>query len=243
MVPEWPKDFARFRGDLYKVAIVAGSMSEKRHILQERADVFVTNFETAVSLEEELTALLRSRPGRTVLAIDESFFIKSLDARRTRAIRRLREWCGRAYVLCGTPAPNAPQDLVQQFNLVDFGLAFDRVDLPVERAEAAPIVQSVIDTRGLYVRHLKTDVLPDLPQKRFQRVYVPLEPQQKRIYAGVLNDLVVDVEVISDQEFKRQFSNFLARRSALLQVCSKPGGRGKGLFRNACKASCTGHRP
>lgn len=109
------------------------------------------------------------------------------------------------------------------------------MDLPVERAEAAPIVQSVIDTRGLYVRHLKTDVLPDLPQKRFQRVYVPLEPQQKRIYAGVLNDLVVDVEVISDQEFKRQFSNFLARRSALLQVCSNPAAVERGYSETPAK--------
>lgn len=222
MVPEWPKDFARFRSDLYRVEVLSGSTKEKRAALQRGAEVLVTNFETAVNLEAELTAMLRASPGRTVIAVDESFFIKSLDAKRTRAIRRLREWCGRAFVLCGTPAPNAPQDLIGQFNLVDFGLAFDGVDVPPDRAEAAPVVQSVIDTRGLYVRHLKADVLPDLPAKRFQRVFVPMAPKQAAIYEGLLAEMVSETEAATDQEFKRRYTSFLARRSALLQVCSNP---------------------
>ncbi|MER9368397.1 DEAD/DEAH box helicase [Mesorhizobium sp. M0518] len=222
MVPEWPKDFGRFRPDLYRIAVVSGSAREKRRVLQDDPEVLVTNFETAVSMEGELSALLRSRPGRTVLAVDESFFIKSMDARRTRAIRRLREWCGRAYVLCGTPAPNAPQDLVQQFSLVDFGLAFEGVEVPTDRAEAAPVVQSVIDKRGLYTRHLKAEVLPDLPAKSFQRIFVPLARQQRRLYEHTLNELVSDIEQTDEKEFGRRYANFLARRSALLQLCSNP---------------------
>lgn len=222
MVPEWPKDFARFRPDLYRVAVVSGSVREKQRVLQDNPEVLVTNFETAVSMEEEFSALLRSRPGRTVLAVDESFFIKSMDARRTRAIRRLREWCGRAYVLCGTPAPNSPQDLVQQFSLVDFGLAFEGVEVPTDRTEAAPVVQSVIDERGLYTRHLKAQVLPDLPAKSFQRIFVPLAPQQRRLYEETLNQLVSDVENTDERGFGRKYVNFLARRSALLQLCSHP---------------------
>jgi SNF2 family DNA or RNA helicase len=223
MVGEWPKDLNRFRGDLYRVATIAGSPKEKSIAINSGADVLVTNFETAVSMEAQLKSLLRSRPGRCVLAIDESFFIKSLDAKRTRALRRLREWCGRSYVLCGTPAPNSPADLVQQFSLVDFGLAFEGIELPVDRSEAAPIVQEVLDKRGLFIRHLKADVM-ELPQKRFQRVYIPLEPEQQRLYDGALENLIVDLEAASDEEFKRRFANFLARRAALLQICSNPRG-------------------
>jgi SNF2 family DNA or RNA helicase len=224
MVPEWPADFRRFREDLYRTAIISGSRKEKRDALMRGADVLVTNFETAVSLESELRALLRPLQGRAVLAVDESFFIKSLDAQRTRALRRLREWCGRAFVLCGTPAPNSPHDLVQQFSLVDYGHAFARVDIPKERALALPVVQAAIEARGLYVRHLKAQVLPDLPQKRFQRVYVPLEPQQRRAYEGALRDLILDLEAISDKDFQKRIPNFLARRAALLQICSNPSG-------------------
>lgn len=222
MVPEWGNDFARFRNDIYRVSVVAGSGREKRRALSSGADVFITNFETAVAMEADLRALLRGRCGRFVLAIDESFFIKSLDAKRTRALRRLREWCDRAFVLCGTPAPNAPQDLIQQFNLVDFGLAFDGREVPEDRVAAAPVVQGIMEERGLFVRHLKAAVLPELPEKRFQRIYVPMESTQRRIYEGALKSLVLDLEAATDHEFKRRLTSFFARRAALLQICSNP---------------------
>ena len=64
------------------------------------------------------------------LIVDESFFIKNLNARRTLAIKRIREWFGRAFVLCGTPAPNSPHDIVEQINIVDFGICFSGVEIP-----------------------------------------------------------------------------------------------------------------
>lgn len=222
MIGEWPKDLGRFRGDIYRTVVLTGTSWEKRRLLAEGADIFITNFETAVAMEPELRALMRARSGRTVLAIDESFFIKSLDAKRTRALRRLREWAGRAYVLCGTPAPNSPADLVQQFNLVDFGYCFSGVEVPKERDLAAQVVQSAIEERGLFLRHLKTDVLPDLPVKRFQRVIVPMAEEQARLYRATLDGLVTDAEAVDETGFIKQRMSFLARRSALLQICSNP---------------------
>lgn len=222
MVPEWPRDFARFRGGLYRVETVAGSAKEKRRALAAGAEILVTNYETAVAFEGEITALVRATPGRTVLAIDESFFVKSLDAQRTRALRRIREWCGRAFVLCGTPAPNSAHDLVQQFSMVDFGACFGGVDVPEDRTAAAPVVQAAVDERGLFLRHLKADVLPDLPGKAFQKVFVPMEDGQQRAYEAALQNLIVDLQSTSDTEFARRLPNFLARRAALLQICSNP---------------------
>jgi SNF2 family DNA or RNA helicase len=222
MVGEWPKDIARFRGDLYKPTLLTGSTKQKRSVLTCGADIFITNFETTVSMEAELKSLMRARPGRTVLVVDESFFIKSIDAKRTRALRRLREWAGKTYVLCGTPAPNAASDLVQQVSLVDFGLAFSGVELPQDREAAIPIVQRAIEQRALFTRHLKADVLPHLPAKRFQRVFVPMEAEQKRIYQRTLGDLVSELEGLDEVSFAQKVASFLARRSALLQICSSP---------------------
>lgn len=222
MVPEWPQDFLRFKGNLYKVEVMTGTRKQKRVAIGSGADVLVTNFETAASMEEELRALLRSYQGRAMLVVDESFYIKNLDTKRTQALRRLREWCGRAFVLCGTPAPNAPQDLIQQFNIVDFGITFDGVNIPDDRAESLPIVQQAIEKRGLFIRHLKTDVLPDLPVKSFNRVFVSLQPEQKRVYAAALKNLILDLRSTDDETFQRQLTSFLARRSALIQICSNP---------------------
>jgi len=222
MVPEWPKDFERFRPGLHKVVVASGGRPMKTAALRSRADVIVTNFETAVTMEAELRALLRTYDGRAVLAVDESFYIKNLDARRTRSVRRLREWCSRAFVLCGTPAPNSPHDLVEQFNLTDFGLTFAGIDIPKDRTEAVPVVRAAIETGGAYVRHLKRNVLPDLPTKSFKRCLVQLEPVQRQVYASVLKNLILDLEATDSETFRRQLPNFLARRTALLQVCSSP---------------------
>ena len=222
MVPEWPRDFERFKGDLYKVVIVTGTPKEKRAALASGADIVVTNFETAVSMEDEIRSLLRRRQSRAMLVVDESFYAKNLEAKRTRSLRRLREWCGRAFVLCGTPAPNSPHDLVQQFNIVDFGLTFAGVAIPEDRQAARPVVQRAIADRGLFIRHLKADVLPHLPAKQFHRVLVPLQPDQHRLYQGALRDLILDLRATDDDTFQRELGSFLARRSALLQICSNP---------------------
>lgn len=224
MVPEWPKDFTTFKGDLYRVALLTGSRREKKHILASGPDVIVTNFETVISFESELRATLQRRRSRTMLVVDESFYAKNMDAKRTKAIRRLREWCDRAYVLCGTPAPNSPQDLVQQFNIVDFGITFSGVRIPKDRDASRPIVQKAIQERGLYVRHLKSSVLPDLPVKRFHRVFVALEPEQEILYRATLHDLIADLRATDETTFKRKITSFLARRMALLQICSNPKG-------------------
>ena len=222
MVPEWPKDFGRFRPGLYRVASVTGSSKEKRAALRSRADVYVTNFETVVAMEPNFESLMRSRPDRSVLVVDESFFIKSPEAERTRSLRRIREWCRWAFVLCGTPAPNAPGDLLEQFNLVDFGSAFAGFNLPDDRREAVSAVGRIVEDRGLYVRHLKSDVLPDLPERSFHRLFAAMSPRQARSYEALRDGLVGDLRAVSEAQFKRDYASYLARRSALLQLCSNP---------------------
>jgi SNF2 family DNA or RNA helicase len=222
MLAEWRHDFVRFRGDLYKVALASGSRTERRAALSSGADIVVTNFETTVSMEDELRALLRRYRGRAVMAVDESYFVKSLDARRTQSIRRLREHVGRAFALCGTPAPNAPHDLVQQFDVVDFGMTFSGARLPEDRAEALPVVRAILEERGLYMRHLKADVLPALPAKRFHRVLVPLQPEQRQLYEAALHDHIDALADSDEMSFRREIRSYLARRSTLLQLCSNP---------------------
>jgi SNF2 family DNA or RNA helicase len=229
MVAEWPNDFARFRGDLYQVETLTGSRRDRRRLLASEPDVLVANFEAAVTMEPELRALLRRHGDRGVLVVDESFHVKNRDARRTQALRRLREWCGRAYVLCGTPAPNSAHDLVEQFNLVDFGLTFGGSAIPKDRDEARPVVQQILRDRGVFTRHLKAEVLPELPSKAFHRILIPLGPQQKKLYDAALRDLILDLREADDVTFRREITSFLARRAALLQICSNPAAVAPGF--------------
>lgn len=222
MVPEWAEDFRRFRGDLYSLVVAAGGRREKLAALRAAPDLLITNFETAVTLENELTAHLRRLDRRGLLVVDESFFVKNRGARRTRALRRLREWCGRAFVLCGTPAPNAATDVIEQFNLADFGIAFSGVEIPEGPMVAQAVVNTTLKERGAYLRSLKRDVLPELPTKSFDVVRLELAPVQRGAYEAALVDLILDLRRSSDSDFARRLGSFMARRAALLQICSNP---------------------
>jgi SNF2 family DNA or RNA helicase len=220
MVAEWQVEFGRFTGDLYRVVVADGDRRSKARALSAGADVIVLNYEGLVTLEHEVVRLAQRT--RLTLAVDESFNVKNLDARRTAAAARVREWCSHAYVLCGTPAPNAAADVIAQFDLVDFGYTFAGLRLDKDPDGARSQVRQRLATRGRFVRNLKSQVLPDLPGREFQEVAVPLAPQQQAAYDAALRDLILDLESTDDQTFARQIQTFLERRAVLLRMCADP---------------------
>lgn len=219
MIAEWAVEFDRFTNGLYAVAVADGPRKGRVSAIRSGADVIVMSYETVVALADEVVRL--ARRGRVVLAVDESFNAKNPDARRTGALMRVREHCARAFVLCGTPAPNAGADLISQFNLVDLGLTFGGLHLPKDREAANVAVRSRLDERGFYLRSLKDRVLT-LPGREFVTVDVHLAGEQRRAYDAALADLVLDLREASDEEFAGNITNFLARRSMLIRICSDP---------------------
>jgi SNF2 family DNA or RNA helicase len=222
MVLEWLHDLKRFFDCKYQAAAIVGTEAEKRAVLDSGADLFVTNFETAVQLEIRLRQLFQGEKGRGLLIVDESFFVKNAEAQRARALRRLRSYAGRCLVLCGTPAPNSALDLVEQFNIADSGEAFSGVALPADPHDAYAVVADTIESRGIYIRRLKGAVLPNLPERTFSRVILQMPPNQRRLYEDVRSGLIDDISTTDDNYFKKNLISFMARRTALLQICSNP---------------------
>lgn len=223
MLPEWKKDFEKFLGKKYKIEVIAGDKEKKLNALIEPADVYITNYETAHSMESSLRSLLlRKRNQRMVLTIDESFLVKNAKAARAAAVRRLRLLCERCWVLCGTPAPNNAIDVIHQFDIADCGVTFASVILPKEPKALYQTVKNVVEKRGLYLRRLKTDVLPGIPDKNFESVSVPMAPIQRKLYGQALKGLIRDVESAKESEFIKFYQSFLARRMALFGICSNP---------------------
>ncbi len=222
VVFEWVRDTERFFGSKYMAKPVVGTKREKRQGLNVHADIYITNFETTVTLYYRLRDLLEAEQGKILLVVDESFFVKNPGARRTRAIKGLRKSVERCIVLCGTPAPNSPHDIVEQFNIADGGVAFNGVSLPKEREEARPVVQSIIRERGLFIRRLKQDVLPDLPGKTFHRLLLRMQTEQEAVYKAALREYIQGLRSVSEMTFRKQLGTFMARRFALLQICTTP---------------------
>lgn len=220
MIAEWRVEFDRFTGGLYSVAVVDGARKDKVAALRSGADVVVMGYETVASLTDEVVRL--ARRARVVLAVDESFNAKNPEARRTDALMRVREFCTRAFVLCGTPAPNAGADLVAQFDLVDLGLTFGGIRLPKDREQANQAIRDRLERSGFYLRSLKQRVLTELPGREFVTVKVDLAGDQKRAYDAARADLVLDLRETTDEEFAADIASFLARRAMLLRICSDP---------------------
>ena len=137
-------------------------------------------------------------------------------------MRRERGFAGRCIVLCGTPAPNSALDVVEQFNIADDGEAFAGIDVPVEPDLARVVVAATVQARGVYIRRLKGAVMPELPERTFSRVILPLPAWQRRLYDDVMAGLLDDIRATDETEFKRNLASFMARRAALLQICSNP---------------------
>jgi len=223
MLEVWKSDFAKFFGEEYRVKLITGSRNQKYDSLLTPADVYVANYESAHSLESSLRSFLRRAPGGIVLIVDESFFVKNRDAKRASAVRRLRHFSDRCWVLCGTPAPNRALDVIHQFDVADGGVTFSSVSIPTDPELLRSTIKGVVESRGLYLRRLKRDVLPEIPSKSFERIVVKMEPEQAELYLNELHQLISSVESADDQTFNKDISSFLARRMRLLQICSHPG--------------------
>lgn len=220
MVAEWREEFRRFTGDLYRVVVAEGDRRAKASAFFARADVIVVNYETLVSLRDEVVRLAQRT--RLTLAVDESFNVKNSEAARSAAARHVREWCTHAFVLCGTPAPNRADDIVAQFDLVDLGLTFSGLRVNKDRDTAHRQVAQRLGERGLYVRNTKIQVLTDLPPKSFQEVEVELTGQQQAAYEAATRDLILDLQRADDDAYARQIQTFLERRAVLLRICADP---------------------
>lgn len=234
MVGEWANAMSEFMGDRYRVEIVEGSAPERARRVDSGADVVVMNYEAVPTVRDQLLLRLRRWPDRALLVVDESFAVKNPQARRTQYLESIRDWFARAWLLCGTPAPNTAHDIVAQVNMVDFGETFAGVNIPKDRADSVPVVRQALDSRAIYLRNLKADVLPDLPKRSFTRLTVPMAPVQAQLYDAALGALIKEVEALDDKQFLKQLGTFLARRMALLRITSNPAG----MFDNYDELPC-----
>lgn len=79
--------------------------------------IFITNFEY-IAAKSRLMQLMPACGPKTLLVLDESSYVKSHVAQRTKACMQLRKECGRVVLLNGTPIANNPLDLFSQANML-----------------------------------------------------------------------------------------------------------------------------
>ena len=220
MVSEWPKDIANFLGPECRVEMAEGDQKQKYETAQRKFDVLVTNYEGVAPMLVNLMASASTR--RFLLVVDESYYLKNGESYRSEIVDKLRSECQKCFVLCGTPAPNSAYDLMNQFDLADLGYTFGGFKKSNNPAEDWGKIASLIDTKGVFIRRLKPDILQHVPEKNFHVVSVELEGKQALMYEKAKSALELELRSLNNESFKKNLMTYFQKRAALLQICSCP---------------------
>lgn len=152
---------------------------EGRGAIAPKDDITILNYEIVAAHRRALAL-----GGPKALVVDESHYCKNPQAKRTHAVRRLAEAIpphGLRLALSGTPVLNHAEELVSQLRVLgrleEFGSGarFARQfggDFSEERLHWHL-------RRHCFVRRLKREVLPQLPDKRRVVVSMPLDNERE----------------------------------------------------------------
>ena len=114
----WSKECAKWEHLQHlRVSRVMGTAKQRADALKVKADLYVINRETVVWRVE----YLGKRWPFPIVVIDELSSFKSAQAKRWRALRRVRGRIRRIIGLTGTPRPNGLEDLWPEVYLLDQG--------------------------------------------------------------------------------------------------------------------------
>ena len=199
------------------------------HNTCSRSVGIVTNYHQAFANAQVLAswarrALSKDDKARTLLIIDESFVVKNEDAQMSQAVMAIREHCSFGLVLCGTPAPNRPDDIVHQFNIADLGATLGLYRPTDDDHRNLEELSARIDEGGAFLRRLKKDVLSDLPEKSFHIHRLAMTTRHHAEYDKAKRSYRAELANLGTSPFGSNFRKFLNRRMELIKLCAFPDG-------------------
>ena len=191
------------------VTVVHGQSKMRRIDWVTPAHVYLTTYDTLRSDIQNGNLSRRVWRKFDLVVADEIQYVKNVASKRSRALRRLKpEW---RWGLSGTPMENKPEDLVSIFRFLKPGLFDDDNDSPaVIRERMAPY----------FLRRRKKDVLPDLPPKVRQEIWLDLDPAQRRVHMAVEAQIRGDFVARSKRGEKISRIHIFAAIQKLKQICN-----------------------
>ena len=187
-----------------RIARVMGTAKQRQEALLTKADIYVINRENVVWLVE----YLQNRWPFRIVVIDELSSFKSAQAKRFKALRRVRGRIKRIIGLTGTPRPNGIEDLWPEVYLLDQGerlgktlsafraryLIPDKMNghvvysyRPKEGAE-----QDIYDRLGDICMSIRKDDVLDLPGQLYDDVVLEPSPALLKQYKQFERDKVLE---------------------------------------------------
>ena len=187
-----------------RYSIVVGTEKERRAALQQKADIYIINRENLPWLIEN------SKFDYDMVVVDELSSFKNHQAKRFKALMKVRPQVKRIVGLTGTPSSNGLMDLFAEFKLLDMGQRLGRFigqyrstyfqpdkmngmivysHKPLPGAEER-IYEKISD---ITISMKATDHL-QMPELISSRYDVELSPTERQKYEQLKKDLVLPVD-------------------------------------------------
>lgn len=195
-----------------RISKVLGSAAARRKALKSDADIYVINRENV----EWLVGELGTKWDFDTVVIDEISSFKNHQAKRFRALRRVRPMVKRVIGLTGTPAPNSLMDLWAPIYLLDQGERLgktitgyrDRYFTPGERSghvvynwrQKKESEERIYEAISDIAVSMKAEDWLELPERIDRTVPIKLSEQARDLYKKLERDLLLpyqDADVVA----------------------------------------------
>ena len=203
----WPSEIAKWEHTKnIRASVVMGSAKERTAALLKPAEVYIINRENVKWLIEESNMPMDF----DMIVIDELSSFKSYQAKRFRALMKLRPSVKRIVGLTGTPSANGLMDLWAEFRLLDMGKRLgrfishyrDAYFLPDKRNQqmvfsykpregAEDAIYRRIGDITISMRAREYLKMPNLVSNI---VHVALDERERKLYDDMKRDMVIAVE-------------------------------------------------
>ena len=222
LVYNWQAEFQRFAPQM-KVEVLEGAQNT-RQVLWERlageaepeTDVLIVSYPL---LRRDAEAA--ERLGFRFVVLDEAQHIKNPRSLAAEAADRMH---GRIRLaLTGTPMENNPGELWSIFHFVLPGYLAPLGQFMRQYGDGSRADVLARKIRPFLLRRLKTDVLPELPDKIEHRVLADMPDEQRKVYAASAAALRERVErVLGEKGIQRGRMEVLSAITQLRQICCHP---------------------
>lgn len=202
----WPMEIKKW-GLPFTCVVLHGS--KKNVLLQEKADVYIINYDGLPWLMDNIESKNVPWLKDCMLVFDESSKLRNTNTQRFRIVKKFIGYFKRRYILTGSPTPKGLMNLFGQIYVLDGGVRLTKFITHFRNkyfnksqlGSDGPFVYSIKEGADKKIYQAISDVVIrfgeeelDMPKLVYNKVVVELPPAARTVYNDLERDLIAAID-------------------------------------------------